>query len=321
MRAVRLVALDGPDGYVPADVPEPERGADELLIDVRAAGVAFPDLLLSRGEYQYAHELPVVLGAEVAGVVLEAPEGGRFAPGDRVAAITFTGGFAERATAPADRALPLPASLSFAEGAALPSNYLTALFALELRGRLRAGEALLVHGATGGLGSAAIQVGRALGARTIAVVGGAAKVAAAREIGADEVVVADEGWRDAVLGLAPGGVDVVFDVVGGERFLDSLRSLRPQGRLIVAGFAGGEIPTVRVNRLLLRNIDVVGAALGSYMHSDPDGMAPLCDRLGALLEHPAMRPAIGGRLPLEDVAEAVRRIADRRATGKLVVEP
>jgi len=321
MRAIQLVALDGPDGYVPADVPEPRRGDGELLIEVRAAGVAFPDLLLSRGRYQYAHELPVVLGAEVAGVVLDAPAGGRFAPGDRVAAITFVGGFAERATAPADRALPLPASLSFAEGAALPSNYLTALFALELRGRLRDGEALLVHGATGGLGSAAVQVGRALGARTIAVVGAEEKVAAARRIGADEVVVAREGWREAVLELAPGGVDAVLDVVGGDRFLDSLRSLRPQGRMVVAGFAGGEIPTVRANRLLLRNIDVVGAALGSYMHSDPDGMAPLCDRLAGLLEHPAMRPLIGGRLPLEDVAEAVRSIEARRATGKLVVEP
>ncbi|MCK9248306.1 MAG: NADPH:quinone oxidoreductase family protein [Solirubrobacteraceae bacterium] len=322
MRAVRLVGLDGPGSYVPAEVPVPAwASSDAVLVRVAAAGVGFPEALLARGRYQYRHELPVILGAEVAGTVVAAPSGSRFAPGDRVAALPFVGGFAEWVLAAPDRVFPLPRHLDDAEGAALPSNYLTALFALEDRGRVVAGETVVVHGAAGGLGTAALQVGRALGARMIAVVGTEAKAEVARAAGAHAAVVFDDDWRTRVADHAPDGVQAIFDPVGGERFTDGLRALAPGGRMIVVGFAEGTIPEVRVNRLLLRNVSVVGAALGSHMDADPNAITTLAARLVPLLEEHAVRPPVGARLPLERVADAVRLIEAREATGKVVVVP
>src|SRR3954470_23078012 len=261
MRALQISELTGPSGLRLTDLPEPEAShmltpGEGVLVDVHAAGVAFPDLLQSRGEDQFKPPLPFVPGAEVAGVVRSAPEGSGLQAGDRVAAVTYLGGYAEVAVAPAFMTFKLPDALDDAQGASLVFNYHTVYFSLKLRGRLQAGERVLVHGAAGGVGSAALQVAKGLGATTVAVVSSDEKERVARQAGADEVLRSDGPWKDRALEL--GGVDVVLDPVGGDRFTDSLRSLREDGRVVVVGFTGGSIPEVRVNRLLLNNTEVVG---------------------------------------------------------------
>src|SRR6476660_8120666 len=258
MRAIQITNLDGPDDALAlVDIPEPEPShpmtpGSGVLVDVHAAGVSFPEVLQSRGEYQFKPDLPFTPGSEVGGVVRSAPEGSGLAAGDRVAAFCFLGGFAEVAVAPAHMVFKLGDGLDFAQGASLVLNYHTAYFALVMRGRLQAGERVLVHGAAGGVGTAALQVAKGLGAQTVAVVSSAEKADVAREAGADEVVRSDGPWKDEVKAL--GGVDVVLDPVGGDRFTDSIRCLREQGRIVVVGFTAGSIPEVRVNRLLLNNI-------------------------------------------------------------------
>jgi NADPH2:quinone reductase len=319
MRAVQVTALDGPDAVVLADLPEPEAG-DEVLIEVRAAGVSFPDVLQARGLYQSKEEPPYVPGVEAAGVVRAAPEGSGLRPGDRVAAMTQGGGWAEVATAPPALTFPLPDVLDFAEGAGLVLNYHTAHFALVARGRLRGGETVVVHGAAGGVGTATLQVARGLGARTIAVVSTDEKERVAREAGAAEVVRSDGAWRDEIRELTGGGADLVLDPVGGDRFTDSLRSLRDGGRLVVVGFTGGSIPEVRVNRLLLRNQEVIGAGWGAWMAAHPQDGRDVGAEVHRLADEGAVRPVVGGRFPLEDAAEAMRLIEGRGAVGKVVLD-
>lgn len=316
MRAAQISRLDGPAAVQIVDVPAPDRDAGQVLLEVHAAGVTFPEVLQSRGRYQYAPDLPFTPGSEVAGVVLEAPADATVSAGDRVAAFTMTGGFAEQAVAEAERCFRLPEAVSYAAGAALPLNYLTVEFALGQRGRLAAGETLLVHGAGGGIGTAGIQWARVLGARVIAVVSSEAKADAARRAGADEVVSVD-GFLAAVREL--GGVDVVLDPVGGDRVTDSLRSLRPGGRLLVVGFTAGDIPTVKVNRLLLNNVDVVGVGWGAYTLERPGHMAAQWERLAPHLASGALAPVIGATYPLDDVGAALALIEDRQAAGKVLL--
>jgi NADPH:quinone reductase len=319
VRALQVTSLDGPDAVVVADVPEPEPG-DGVLFEVHAAGVSFPDVLQARGQYQSAAEPPYVPGVEAAGVVRAAPEGSRFAPGDRVAAMTQGGGWAELAVADVDDTFPLADALDFAQGAGLVLNYHTAWFALVMRGRLREGETILVHGAAGGLGTATLQMARALGAQTIAVVSSDEKERVARDAGAHEVLRSDGAWRDEALEITGGGVDLVADPVGGDRFVDSLRALRPTGRLLVLGFAGGAIPEVRVNRLLLRNVEVVGAGFGAWMAGHPEDRRTIGDEVHRLAERGLVRPLVGPRFALEDGAEAMRLLEGRGATGKVVLD-
>jgi NADPH:quinone reductase len=318
MRALQVTALDGPDAVVVADVPEPEAG-DGVLFEVRAAGVSFPDVLQARGLYQAAAEPPYVPGVEAAGVVRAAPPGSGLQPGDRVAAMTEGGGWAEVAVADPLRTFRLPDALSFEQGAGLVLNGWTAWFALAMRGRVTEGEAVVVHGAAGGVGTAVLQVAAALGARTIAIVSSDEKERVAREAGAGEVLRADGPWRDAVLELTGGGADVVVDPVGGDRFLDSLRCLRPGGRALVVGFTGGAIPEVRVNRLLLRNVDVVGAGLGAWLAKRPEDWAAIGEEVTALVEAGHVRPVVGARFALEDGAEAMRLLEGRGGLGKVVL--
>jgi NADPH2:quinone reductase len=324
VRALIIEDTGGPDAVRVGEVPEPSPGAKAftgepgVVIDVRAAAVSFPDVLQSRGLYQLKPEPPFTPGAEVAGVVRSAPAGSAFAAGDRVAAQTVLGGLAEVAVAPAHLTFALAQELDFAQGAALVMNYHTVYFALTLRGRLQPGERVLVHGAAGGIGTAALQVARGLGASTIAVVSSEEKEAVARACGAGKVLRSDGPWREQVQEL--GGVDVVLDPVGGDRFVDSLRALREDGRLLVVGFTGGSIPEVRVNRLLLCNLSVVGAGWGAYALSKP----ALNREIGAALEEMVragvVRPYVGARFPLERGADALREIEQRRALGKVVVE-
>ena len=278
-------------------------------------------MLQTRGLYQFKPETPFVPGAEVAGVVAEASEGSSFSPGDRVAAMTMTGGMAEKVAAPASMTYRLNDELDFAQGAALILNYHTAWFSLKLRGRLEEGERVLVHGAAGGVGTAALQVAKALGAsRAIAVVSSDEKEEVARRAGADEVVRSDSEWKDQVKEISGGGVDVVLDPVGGDRFTDSLRSLREGGRLVVVGFTGGSIPEVKVNRLLLNNTSVVGAGWGAYVMSKPQLSAEIQAELDAMIESGAVKPIVGARFPLERAADAMNLIDSRGALGKVVLE-
>jgi NADPH2:quinone reductase len=316
VRAVQVVRLDGPAAVEVRDVPEPVRGPDDVLVDVRAAGVNFPDVLQTKGLYQYRPELPFTLGAEAAGVVRAAPDGSPLRPGDRVVAFTTTGAFGEVVAVSPDGVLPLPENVGFEAAAGLPMNYLTAQFALVVRGHLRAGQVVLVHGAAGGVGTACIQLATALGATVIAVVSSDAKAEVARAAGAAHAVAVD-GFRDAVKAL--GGVDLVVDPVGGDRFTDSLRCLRPEGRLLVIGFTAGEIPTVKVNRLLLNNIDVVGVGWGAYALSRPGYAATQWAELVPHLRSGALDPPIGGRFPLEKAAEALATIDERRVLGKIIL--
>jgi NADPH2:quinone reductase len=323
MRAAQVTRLDGPDAVEVVELPEPD-GAG-VVIEVAAAGVCFPDVLLSRGEYQMKPDVPFVPGAEVAGRVRSAPPGSGFEAGRRVAAFPVLGGFAEVVETDPAMVFPLPDTTTYEQGAALPMNYLTCHFALRERGRLDAGETVLVHGAAGGVGSAAVQLASAWGARVVAVVSTEDKAEVARRAGADEVVMA-EGFREAVAELTSGrGVDLVVDPVGGDRFTDSLRCLAPGGRHLVIGFTAGSIPEVRVNRLLLGNISVVGVGWGAWWtHPAGPGVGYLrqqWDELVPLLTSGAVDPVIGEVYPLDDVAAALASVDGRRALGKVLLAP
>src|SRR5215211_4083518 len=326
MRALQITELSGPlSALSVADLPDPEPDhpltpGSGVVIEVHAAGVAFPEVLQTRGEYQYKPELPFVPGTDIGGVVRAAPDGSGLAAGDRVAACCMSGGFAEVAVAPAFLTFRLSDELDFAQGAALVMNYHTAYFALKLRGRLAEGETVLVHGAAGGVGTATLQVARGLGARTIAVVSSDDKERVAREAGADEVVRSDGPWKDEARELSGGGVDIVIDPVGGDRFTDSLRSLRENGRCVVVGFTGGSIPEVRVNRLLLNNIEVVGAGWGASVMEQPELERQIGAAVGRLVDEGHVKPLVGARFPLERAAEALQVIRPGGAAGQVVLE-
>ena len=317
MRAVQVLTTTGPADLQVTDVPEPTAGEGEVLVEVHRVGVSFPDLLLSRGEYQMKPEPPFSLGVDVAGTVVS---GDGFEPGQRVAAVAGWGGAQELAVLPADAVFALPDELSFDEGAALPMNYLTAQFALAERGGLAVGESVLVHGAAGGVGTATIQVARGMGARTIAVVSTEQKGEVARAAGADDVVLL-EGFKDAVKELTGGqGVDVVLDVVGGDAFTDSLRCLATQGRLLVVGFAAGQgIPQVKVNRLLLNNVDVRGVGWGAYAMARPGYMHQQWEALLPMMASGVVKPPIGATYAMEEFGQALVDMDERRTLGKSVV--
>jgi NADPH:quinone reductase len=315
MRAVRVTELEGPDAARVAEVEPPGADGEALLVDVKAAGVSFPDLLLTRGQYQLKPDPPFTLGSELAGVVREAPDGSGFAAGDRVAGFVVGGAFAEVAAAAPFLTFKLPDQLDFAQGAGYVLNYHTAHFGLVRRGQLREGERLLVHGAAGGTGTAAIQVGKGVGAHVVAVVSTDEKERVARDAGADEVVRSDTDWR-----AAAGPVDVIFDPVGGGRFDESVRALAPEGRLVVIGFTGGSIPTVSVNRLLFRNVSVVGAGWGHFAFERPDYLREVADDLDRMVAAGHVRPIVGRRYPLEDIARALHDLDGRQAVGKLVLD-
>ena len=317
MRAAVITALTGPDAVEIQEVPEPTPEQHHVLIDVEYAGVVFPDVLHTRGEYQLRPDVPFTPGWEVSGVVRG--DAGRFRAGDRVAAMPIVGGFAATVAVDARMVFPLPDDLPFDKAAALPLNYLTAHFALRRRAQLRDGETVLVHGAAGGIGTAACQLAAAYGARVIAVVSTPEKGEIARTAGAHDVVPVD-GFRDEVRRLTDGvGVDVVVDPVGGDRFTDSLRSLAREGRLLVLGFTGREIPRVRVNRLLLTNTSVVGVAVKEFWDGDPEYHGRQWSDLVPLVQSGAIDPPIGLVFLLDEIDAAIRAIDDRHAAGRVIV--
>lgn len=318
MFAHKIVDFTGPDDLQWVETEEPAADGG-VLIDVAAAGVSFADLLQTRGAYQMKVPLPYTPGMDAAGVVRSAPPGAGLAAGQRVAVLAEYGCWQEVVSVPAARVLPLPDGMSLQAGAALPLNYLTALFALTRRARAQPGDTVLVHGAAGGVGTAAIQLGRALGLRIVAVVSQEAKQDFALRCGAHHAVLSD-GWLAAVRDLiGERAVDIVIDPVGGDRMTDSLRSLAPEGRVVVLGFTEGEIPTVKVNRLLLGNTSVLGAASREFFGQQPATVAALWAQLAKLrraatLPDPPVRP-----YPFADARSALRAIADRKAQGKIVL--
>ena len=320
MRAVQITTLDGPTAVEVVDVPEPTAGPQDVVVDVHVAGVTFPEVLQTRGAYQIKPELPFVPGSEAAGVVRSAPQGSGFAAGDRVIAFAGLGTYAETVVSSPAMTFALPDGVSFEQAAALPMNYFTMQFGLVRRGKLQPGETVLVHGAAGGIGTAACQLAKALGARVIGVTSTEEKGEVARRAGADDVVLAD-GFREAVKELTGGrGVDLVVDPVGGDRFTDSLRSLAREGRLLVIGFTEGSIPEVKVNRLLLNNISVVGVGWGAFFMSDLPFLQEQWRDLRPMLEAGQLDPVIGRVFPLEEAAQALLELDERRALGKVLLQ-
>ncbi|WP_068158627.1 NADPH:quinone oxidoreductase family protein [Rhodococcus phenolicus] len=318
MKALLVTEYAAPEHLRIHDVPEPD-SIGKVLVDVRATGVSYPDLLIARGRYQFRPEPPFVLGAEVAGVVLTAPDGSGFAVGDRVTSTTTLGGYAERVAIEPSRVARLPDELTFEQGAAITMNYRTMEFVLGFRAALVPEETVVVLGAAGGIGTAAIQIAKAHGATVIAVVRREGTEEHLRAIGADHVVALRDGWHERIRGLAGvDRVDIVVDPIGGSAFDDAVRLLAPGGRLAVVGFAAGDIPSVKVNRLLLRNISVVGAAFGEWIRTHPGDLPRLQN---ALDDHvrTGLRPFVGHTYPLTDAAAALRALGEGRVVGKAVV--
>jgi NADPH2:quinone reductase len=323
MRALLCRSLGDIAALEVAEVASPVLGPGHVRISVRASGVNFPDILMVEGKYQVKPDLPFIPGLEVAGVVLEcAPGVDHVRPGDRVIAFTRRGGgHADEVVAPGAIVTPIPAAMGFVTAAAFPVAYGTAHFALHHRGRLAAGETLLVLGAAGGVGIAAIEVGKLLGARVIAAAGSAEKLSIAREHGADLAIdYRLEKLRDRVMELTGGrGVDVVFDPVGGTAFEQSVRAIGWEGRILVVGFASGEIPRVAANMILVKNFSVTGVVFGEQSWRYPDDTRI---RLGGLLRHydaGHLKPRVWKTYPLEQASTALSEMTARRVIGKIVL--
>jgi NADPH2:quinone reductase len=304
------------------DLPIVAPGAGEVAIRVRAAALNFPDLLMSAGGYQLKPPLPFVLGMEGAGEVVEVGEGVTgLAVGDRVSFGARPGSFAERAVVNARAVMPAPPGFDFGQASAWRVTALTAWVALVRRGQLAAGETLLVHGASGGTGVAAVQLGRHLGATVIATGTSDEKLAPLRALGADHLLNLRDGFREQVKALTGGrGADVIYDPVGGDVFDESARCIAWGGRLLVIGFAGGRIPSIDVNMPLIKGFSVVGVRAGEYGRRDPVRGAENERDIERLAAQGVFTPLIGARFPFDQVLEAMRALAQRRHPGKIVLE-
>jgi NADPH:quinone reductase len=322
MKACVVQELSGPSGLVYTDVDDITGNDDTIVVDVRAAGVCFPDLLLSKGEYQLKLPPPFIPGMEAAGVVRWAPEDSEYTVGERVSAFGVLGGYAEQVIVPLANVTRSPAELDDAEAVSLLVNYNTMYFALARRAAMRAGDSVLVLGSAGGVGTAAIQVARAMGAsKVIALVHRTSAMDFVESLGADVVLPLTDGWAQAVRDHTDGrGVDIVVDPVGGSAFDDAIRVLAIDGKLLVIGFAAGTIPTVKVNRLLLRNIGVLGVAWGEYLHQVPGSAALFSWGLNQLVSA-GLKPPPPQRYPLSEGSAALQALADGGVFGKLVLEP
>jgi NADPH2:quinone reductase len=318
MKAWQVRAWGEPEEMTLADIPVPAPGAGEIRIANRAAAVNFFDILQIQGKYQVKPPFPFTPGAEVSGVVDAVGEGvAGFAVGDRVLAAPMGGAFAELTIAPAARVLRIPDGMDFPEAAAMPIVYHTSYFALKQRADLRKGEWLLVHAGASGVGMAAIQIGKAMGARIIATAGSEAKLDFCRSQGAEYAIgYGDARWVDRVKELTGGrGADVIYDPVGGDVFDLSTKCIAPEGRLLVVGFAGGRIPSMQMNRVLLKDISIVGVHWGPYVHEHPEYLGRAQEELVAM----RVRPVVAKKYRLEEAPVALRDLAERRIVGKGVL--
>ena len=325
MRAVRVHELTGPAGLrVDPDVPDPRPAAGQVLIDVKAAGVNFPDILLTRGMYQFKPTPPFSPGGEASGIVSEIGAGvTSVAVGDRVAVTLLYGAYAERVVAPELAVVKLPDAVGFEVGAATLLTYATTLHALADRAALQKGETLLVLGAAGGVGIAAVELGALIGARVIAAASTDDKLAFCREHGASEVInYTTEDLKDRVKALTSGnGVDVVYDPVGGSLAETALRGTAWQGRYLVVGFASGDIPKIPLNLVLLKGCQIVGVFWGSFAMREPARNRAHADQIFRWVAEGKLRPAIDAVLPFDRAAEALGRLDARKVKGKLVLTP
>ena len=322
MHAILCKSYGPPESLVFEEVASPQPGPGDAVISVKAASVNFPDVLIIENKYQLKPPLPFSPGSELAGVVKAVGDGVTSCkPGDRVMAITGYGAFAEEVKTEARRALAIPAGMDFATAAAFGITYATSEFALVDRGALTAGETLLVLGAAGGVGLAAIEIGKILGARVIACASTDDKLAVCREHGADETInYATEDLRERIKGLTGGkGADVVYDPVGGPYTELALRSIAWRGRLLVVGFAAGEIPRIPLNLTLLKGCSIVGVFWGDFTKREPARFAEDMQQLGRWYEEGRLKPHISATFPLERAAEALTLMAARKVTGKVVL--
>jgi NADPH:quinone reductase len=329
VRALLSESPGGPESLVLRDIPDPTPGPGELLVRVRASAINFPDVLIIEDKYQLKPPRPFAPGGEIAGEVIGVGEGVTgWSAGDRLIAALGFGGLAEQVIVPAERAIPLPADRSFEQGSALLMTYATAIHALVDRGKLQAGQTLLVLGAAGGVGIAAVEIGKALGARVIAAASSSEKAEAAGEAGADLAIVYpggpfDRDGQKALSGLfkdavGPAGGDVILDPVGGDYTEAALRSIAWEGRFLVVGFPAG-IAKLPLNLTLLKSCDVCGVFWGAFAARDPKRNAAHVEQLFRWWDEGKIAPKISATYPLERAGEAIAALKDRKAVGKLVV--
>ena len=321
MKSWRVHAWSEPESMALEDVPEPPPGLGKVRIRNRAAALNFFDILQIQGKYQVKPPFPFTPGAEVAGVIdAVGAEVTAHRAGDRVMAMTHGGAFAESSIAPAGSVFAMPSSMSFEEAAAMPIVYHTSYFALMHRTRLLTGEWLLVHAGASGVGMSAIQIGKALGARVIATAGSEAKRDFSLKQGADHALdYGDASWVDRVKEITGRGCDAIYDPVGGDVFDLSSKCIAPEGRLLVIGFASGRIPTMAANRVLLKNMSLVGVLWGGHVQMHPEYPAEVHPRLMELYTAGKIRPSVGAAYAFNDLPRALRDLADRRVMGKAVV--
>lgn len=323
MKAILCTRWCAPEELTLAEIPSPRAGAGEVQIGVHACSVNFADTLMIAGHYQEKPPFPFSPGLEVAGEVRAVGAGvSNVQPGDRVVALCGHGGFAEEVVAPASAVMPIPSAMDYVTAAAFPVAYGTSHVALAHRAQLRAGETLLVHGAAGGVGLTAVEIGKMLGATVIATASTPEKLALAQHYGADHVInYRTEDFRDRVKALTAGrGADVIFDPVGGDVFDQSLRCINWEGRLLVVGFAAGRIPQLPVNLALVKNMSVVGVYWGAYAQHKPEVLLDSLTRLMEWYSAGKLKPYISQTFPLAETAVALRTLMERRALGKVVVK-
>lgn len=324
MKAIVCRAFGPPEALVLDDVPGRAPGRNEVRIAVKAAGVNFPDTLIIQGKYQLKAEPPFTPGGEVAGTVIEAGEKVKHVrPGDAVAALVPTGGYAEEVIASGEAVIPLPRGMDMTDAAAFPFVYGTSLHALKQRADLKAGETLLVLGAAGGVGLAALQLGKLMGARVIAAASSAEKLALCKQHGADEVVnYSTESLKESVKKLTKGqGADVIYDPVGGDLAQDCFSCINWNGRYLVIGFAAGKIPEVALNRLLLKGAAAVGVFWGAFVAREPKLNWENFQQLFAWYTEGKLKPHVSRTYPLAQAPQALRDMLERKVTGKIVLVP
>ena len=323
MRTMRVRELSDDIAVLRMDEVElPPPGKGEMRLRLKACSVNFPDILMVQGKYQFKPALPFAPGMEGAGLVAAVGEGvTKFKPGDRVVAGLRTGGFAEEANAAEAACRAIPGTMDFAEAAAYPAAYLTAYVALVCRGRLQKGETLLVHGASGGVGLAAVEMGKLLGATVIATSASDEKLKVVKSRGADHVLNVTKGFREHVKELTGGrGADVIYDPVGGDVFDESVRCIAWNGRLLIIGFTSGRIPSVSVNMPLIKGFSVVGVRVGEYGRRDPEAGRANIEAVDRLAAEGKIKPHICARFPLERAVDAMRMLQNREVVGKVVIE-
>ena len=322
MKAVLCKAHGPASDLVLEDVASPTPKKNEILLDVHAASVNFPDTLIIQGKYQFQPPLPFSPGGEAAGVVAAAGEhAGAFKPGDRVMALTGWGSFAEQVAVPVYNVLPIPEGMDFATASAFGMTYGTSMHALRQRGQLQPGETLLVLGASGGVGLAAVEIGKAMGAKVIAAASSAEKLEIARAAGADELIdYSQNSLKDEIKRLTGGkGVDVIYDPVGGDLFDQAVRGLAWNGRLLVVGFASGRIPELPANLVLLKGAAVLGVFWGSFAQRQPADNAANFQQLFTWFAEGKLKPLVSKTYPLAEAGVAIGELTGRKAVGKLVV--